>query len=439
MKKQKREQFTSNMGFILSCVGAALGLGNIWMFSYKLGKYGGAAFLIPYFLFVFVLGTTGLIIEFTFGRMYKTGSLSAIRKIFREKNYRGGYLIGAVPTIGTVGVFMFYSIVIGWILKYFCMSVTGKIATIEPESYFNGFAGTQTSMVWFIVAVLITVFVICRGVSKGIERLNKIVMPILLVLFIILTIRSLTLPGAIEGVKHLIIPRWELLAKAETWIMALGQAFFTVSLSGCALVAYGSYAKDSYDIPKSALMTAVFDTIAAILASFMIIPAVFAFGLNPTAGPALLFITVPKVFQSMPYGSVISVVFFLSIIFAAISSGVNMLEGPVEAIVSVYQLSRRKVAIGVGIVSVLCSIPIAIDMNLFDIFVNVTTIVVTPIGALIVAIVFFYTNKRERILEEVNKGTKRKLGNGFIIIGKYVFVVVTLVVIVLGIRYGGIG
>ena len=254
-----------------------------------------------------------------------------------------------------------------------------------------------------------------------------------------MTIRSLTLPGAIEGVKHLIIPRWELLAKAETWIMALGQAFFTVSLSGCALVAYGSYAKDSYDIPKSALMTAVFDTIAAILASFMIIPAVFAFGLNPTAGPALLFITVPKVFQSMPYGSVISVVFFLSIIFAAISSGVNMLEGPVEAIVSVYQLSRRKVAIGVGIVSVLCSIPIAIDMNLFDIFVNVTTIVVTPIGALIVAIVFFYTNKRERILEEVNKGTKRKLGNGFIIIGKYVFVVVTLVVIVLGIRYGGIG
>ncbi|MGL4372867.1 MAG: sodium-dependent transporter, partial [Turicibacter sp.] len=223
----KREVFSSKFGFILSCVGAALGLGNIWMFSYKLGAYGGAAFLIPYFIFVFILGTTGLIGEFAFGRTFKAGSIVGIKKVFESRNLKGGSIFAAIPVIGITGILMFYTIVIGWILKYFTLSVTGEISSIDPAAYFDSFAGTTSSIPWFLLAVILTLLVVVMGVSKGIEKLNKIIMPLLLIIFIFLTIRSVSLPGAMAGVEYLLKPRWEHLLEIETWIMALGQAFFT--------------------------------------------------------------------------------------------------------------------------------------------------------------------------------------------------------------------
>lgn len=436
---ENRDEFSSKFGFIISCIGAALGLGNIWMFSYKLGKYGGAAFLIPYFIFVFILGSTGLITEFAFGRTFKSGSLSGIKKIFKDKKLKGGSILGSIPSLGMMGIFMFYSIVIGWILKYFALSVTGEINTIDTTTYFDSFSGTTSSIPWFLLAVLITLGVVCLGVSKGIEKLNKIIMPILLVLFIFLTIKSISLPGAMEGVSYLLTPNWEYLFKIETWVMALGQAFFTVSLTGCGMVVYGSYINEKFDIPASAMSTALFDTLAALLASFMIIPAVFAFNLDPAAGPSLLFITVPKVFQSMPYGSILSTFFFLSIIFAAISSSVNMLEGPVEALLSFTKLTRKKAAIIISTVAFILALPLAVNGDFFGQFTDLITVVISPIGVLIVAIVFFYTFGAEKALIEINKGAKRPLGNWFIPLGKYVLVITTVLVIILGIVYGGIG
>ena len=436
---KKRDQFTSNTGFIISSVGAALGLGNIWMFPYKLGKYGGAAFLIPYFLFVFLLGVTGLITEFSFGRKFRTGSFQGIKTLFDEKGKKGSNFIRAIPTIGMVGTFMFYSIVIGWILKYFFLSITGGINSIDTPTFFDSFSGTTQVIPWFFLSIILTVSIILFGVSKGIEKLNKIVMPLLLIIFIAIMIKSLSLPGAMEGVKYLVYPRWEYLKNVETWVMALGQAYFTVSLTGCGLVVYGSYSRNSYDIPKSAMVTAIFDTIAAILAAFMIIPAVFALNLDITAGPALLFITVPKVFQSMPFGAALSSLFFLSIIFAAISSSINMLEGPVEALMSLSKMTRKKAAYILGILSFVVAIPLAVNINLFDNFTNLMTIIVAPIGTLIVSVCFFYLLSKKEILEEVNKSSKIKLGNGFIAFGKYVFVITTIVIIILGIKYGGIG
>lgn len=436
---ENRDEFSSKFGFIISCIGAALGLGNIWMFSYKLGKYGGAAFLIPYFIFVFILGSTGLITEFAFGRTFKSGSLSGIKKIFKDKKLKGGSILGSIPSLGMMGIFMFYSIVIGWILKYFALSVTGEINTIDTTTYFDSFSGTTSSIPWFLLAVLITLGVVCLGVSKGIEKLNKIIMPILLVLFIFLTIKSISLPGAMEGVSYLLTPNWEYLFKIETWVMALGQAFFTVSLTGCGMVVYGSYINEKFDIPASAMSTALFDTLAALLASFMIIPAVFAFNLDPAAGPSLLFITVPKVFQSMPYGSILSTFFFLSIIFAAISSSVNMLEGPVEALLSFTKLTRKKAAIIISTVAFILALPLAVNGDFFGQFTDLITVVISPIGVLIVAIVFFYTFGAEKALIEINKGAKQPLGNWFIPLGKYVLVITTVLVIILGIVYGGIG
>ncbi len=435
----ERESFSNKFGFVMSCVGAALGLGNIWMFSYKLGRYGGAAFLIPYFFFVFVLGSTGLITEFTFGRMFKSGSFGAIKQVFKSKKLKGGSLMAMIPPVGLSGVFMFYSIVIGWILKYFFSSVTGQLANINTSTYFDSFAGTSATIPWFLLAIIITLIVVALGINKGIEKLNKVIMPLLLVLFVVLTVKSLSLDGAMAGVEYLLIPRWEYLLNGETWVMALGQAFFTVSLNGCGMVVYGSYINEKFDIPSSALSTALFDTIAALLASFMIIPAVFAFNLDITAGPSLLFITVPTIFKSMSYGRILSILFFLSIIFAAISSSVNMLEGIVEAVISSTNISRKKASVIIGLITFVLAIPLAVNMSAFDNFTNLVTIIISPIAALIVAVIFFYVLDSKNTLIEINKGCKRKLGVGFIIFGKYVFVLVTIAVIILGTIYGGIG
>ena len=429
--KNNRETFSSKFGFVISCIGAALGLGNIWMFSYRLGTYGGAVFLIPYFLFVFLLGTTGLIAEFTFGRTFRSGSMVGIRKVFKSRNLKGSSLIASIPALGLTGIFVFYSIVIGWILKYFSLSITGEIKNISP-TYFDLFSGSISSVPWMFLALIITLSVVYLGVSKGIERLNKIIMPLLLLLFLILTIKSLSLPNSIKGVEYLLKPKWEFLLDIKTWIMALGQAFFTVSLNGCGMVVYGSYTDDKFDIVSSSFATALFDTLAAMLVAFMIMPAVFAFGLNPSSGPSLLFITVPSIFKSMPYGNILSTLFFLSIIFAAISSSVNMLEGPVEAIISATKLNRKTASILITLVA------LSINIDKFNNFTDFITIILSPIGAMIVALSVFFLFKGN-ILAEINKGCKRPLGNWFILFGKFVFVPFTILVIILGVLLGGIG
>ena len=428
--KNNRETFSSKFGFVISCIGAALGLGNIWMFSYRLGTYGGAVFLIPYFLFVFLA-------EFTFGRTFRSGSMVGIRKVFKSRNLKGSSLIASIPALGLTGIFVFYSIVIGWILKYFSLSITGEIKNISP-TYFDLFSGSISSVPWMFLALIITLSVVYLGVSKGIERLNKIIMPLLLLLFLILTIKSLSLPNSIKGVEYLLKPKWEFLLDIKTWIMALGQAFFTVSLNGCGMVVYGSYTDDKFDIVSSSFATALFDTLAAMLVAFMIMPAVFAFGLNPSSGPSLLFITVPSIFKSMPYGNILSTLFFLSIIFAAISSSVNMLEGPVEAIISATKLNRKTASILITLVAFILAVPLSINIDKFNNFTDFITIILSPIGAMIVALSVFFLFKGN-ILAEINKGCKRPLGNWFILFGKFVFVPFTILVIILGVLLGGIG
>ncbi|WP_411169352.1 sodium-dependent transporter [Clostridium sp. MB05] len=435
---KKREHFTSRAGFIISCIGAAVGLGNIWMFPYRLGQNGGAVFLIPYFIFVLLLGSTGLIAEFAFGRASQGGSLTGIKRAFEKKGKKGGILLGVIPAVGLAGVFMFYNVVVGWIIKYFTLSVTGEINAIEINSFFNNFSGSKETILWNAIAIFIALIIVIIGVTKGIEKINKIIMPLLFIIFILLAVRSLTLPGAMEGVKYLLTPKWEYLFKVNTWVMALGQAFFTVSLNGCGMVVYGSYIGKDMDIPTAAISTAILDVISALLASFVIMPAVFAFGLDPMSGPPLLFITLPTIFKSMPAGQILSVLFFLSVIFAAVSSSINMLEGPVEALMSQTRLNRKKATtLIVGILFIL-SIPLNLNMDLFNGFSDLMTIIISPIGALIVLIVFYFMRDKEDILSEINMGASKKVGDKFIMFSKYGFTTITVLVIVLGVIYGGI-
>ncbi len=434
----KRELFSSKFGFVISCIGAALGLGNIWMFSYRLGTYGGAAFLIPYFLFVFLLGTTGLIIEFAFGRSHRTGSFVGIQRVFKTHNLKGARIAGFIPVIGLTGIFIFYSVVIGWILKYFFMSVTGSLFHHNHELLFSQFTESKEAILWTLFAVLITLTIVLSGVAKGIEKLNKIAIPVLMLIFMLMIIRAMTLEGSMAGVMYLINPDWSKLLIVETWVMALGQAFFTVSLTGCALVVYGSYAHDKAELVSASFHTALYDSIAALMAAFMIIPAVFALGLDPAAGPSLLFITLPKVFEMMPYGQILSVLFFLSIIFAAITSSVSMLEGPVEAVISTTKISRRKATLTIASIAVLLTIPITLDSNLFEKFTDFITIILSPIGAMLLAFVavFLYSDK---LLAEINKSREKPVGKWFITYSKIIFVPVTILIIILGILFGGIG
>ena len=435
----KREGFSSRIGFILSCIGSAIGLGNVWMFPYKLGENGGAAFLIPYIIFVFALGSMGLIGEMAFGRMYKQGSLGAIRTVMNEKNKKGGKIFSVIPTIGLLGIFMFYTIVIGWILKYFVISITGQLGSINTEGYFNSFAFSNGSILWHLAAVVITLLIVSIGVSNGIEKINKVVIPLLFVIFIMLMVKSFSLDGSYEGIKYLLQPKWEYLLIPKTWIMALGQAFFTVSITGCGMVIYGSYAGKNFDIPNCALSTAVFDTLSALLAAFMIIPAVFAFGLSPTAGPSLMFITVPTIFQEMPFGGFLCALFFLSIICAAISSSISLLEGPVEAVMTITKWSRKKATIIVAVTGFILAVPLCTNEVFFNNFTDFVTIVLSPFGAVVTAVIFYYMIDSKKILDEVNEGAKHKFGHWFINFGKYVFVPATVAIIVLGIIYGGIG
>lgn len=438
-KTRKRELFSSKFGFILSCVGAAVGLGNIWMFPYKLGENGGAVFLIPYFIFVILLGTVGLMAEFSFGRQFRVGSMTSIRNIFKEKNIKGGSILSIIPTIGLTGIFMFYTVVIGWILKYFFISLTGEISTIDTTSYFSTFTNSNSVVFWHGLAVLITLLIVSFGISKGIERVNKIIIPLLFIIFILLTLKSISLPNSIGGIKYLLTPDWSYLLNPKTWVMSLGQAFFTVSLTGCCMVMCGSYTDEKFDIPNCAISTVLFDSLAALLAAFVIMPAVFALGFNPTAGPALLFVTVPSIFQTMKFGQLLSALFFLSIIFASISSSIAMLEGPVEAIMNVTNWSRKKTTYITAIIAFILAIPLGLSSTFFDNFTNFITIVLSPLGALITAFIFFYILSPEETLNQLNLGAKYKIGVWFIKFGKYIFVPITVIVIILGVLYGGIG
>lgn len=436
--KEKREKFSNRLGFILSCVGAAVGLGNIWMFSWKLGTFGGGAFLIPYFIFMALFAYIGLISEISFGRMIKKGVMG-VSDLMKEKNIPFSNYLPLISVISVSGIFTFYIIVFGWIIKYFFAYVTIDMNAVNYPEYFGAFVGTSSSIGWHILAGLISIGVISLGVVKGIEKLNKFIMPLMFIIFIGLMIKSLTLPGAMEGIKYLLTPKWEALANPQTWIMALGQSFFTVGLSGSALLVYGSYIDEKVDIPNSVFHTCVLDTCAALLAGFVIIPAAFAFGHNPGAGPGLLFITVPAIFSQISGGKILAGIFFLSVIFAAVSSAINQLEVPVEAFMYKFNVSRKKASAIVGTILILVGIPLDFSMNLFGKFADFMSVILIPLGALIILAFFYFAIDNKKIIDEIDKGASKKRGKYIIGFGKYLFVPGTAAVLILGLIFGSIG
>ncbi|MFL3044764.1 MAG: sodium-dependent transporter [Candidatus Neomarinimicrobiota bacterium] len=433
---EKREKFSSGTGFILACTGAAVGMGNIWMFPWRLGQYGGAAFLVPYLIFVIGLGMTGLMCEYGLGRWAGKGAVGAFDKILRLRGLRFGRLLGAYPVLNASCVFIFYAIVTGWVLKYIYASTTGAyLSGVSRGVYFDALAGHPDSIYWQLLAIIITGLIVVFGIIKGIERVNNMIMPVLLVLFLILLVRSLTLPGAMKGINYLLNPDWSFLLKPSTWGMALGQAFFTVSLGGAAMLVYGSYLGQDADIPFSAVSTVILDTLGALLSALVIIPAIFAYGFDLAAGPQLLFITLPEIFSTMPGGQLFSVMFFTGVLFAALSSLINIMEIIVESLIDQFQWTRRTAVGIVAISGFTCGIPLAIDMSLFTKFVDIVTVYFTPLGAAMAAFLFFWINPIEKARLAINSGAQYPVGSWWNPVAKYGYVGVAILVVLLQIFY----
>lgn len=434
-----RDSFNTKFGFILACVGSAVGMGNIWMFPYRVGQFGGAAFLIPYFLFIIIIGFTGVIGEMSFGRSMRTGPLGAFKKALARRGKNYGEIIGLIPVIGSLGIAIGYSVVVGWILRFTFGSITGAVVNTENSgAYFGEIAGNFGSLGWHIAALAITFGIMIFGIAKGIEKVNKFMMPAFFILFIILAFRVFTLEGSMEGYKYLLMPDWSLLADPKTWVYALGQAFFSLSLAGSGTLVYGSYLKDSEDVVNSAKYVAIFDTLAAMIAALVIIPSVFAFNLDPAAGPPLMFMTMPDVFKMMPAGHLFSIIFFVAVLFAGISSLMNLFETPIEALQQRFGFSRTAAVSSVAVISLAVGVMIE-HADRLGIWMDVVSIYIIPLGALLAGIMFFWVCGSKFAREQVQKGRKKKLGPWFEPMSKYVFCGLTIIVYILNILFGGIG
>ncbi|BDR67317.1 sodium-dependent transporter [Clostridium tetani] len=434
-----RDTFDSKLGFILACIGSAVGMGNIWMFPYRVGQFGGAAFLIPYFVFVIVIGFTGVIGEMSFGRAMETGPLGAFKKAMEMRGKKHGDLIGLIPIIGSLGIAIGYSVVVGWILRFTVGAISGTmISASDSGAYFGSIAGRMGSLGWHVAALILTFGIMTMGVSNGIEKVNKFMMPAFFGLFLILAIRVITLPGAMEGYKYLLVPKWEFLGDPKTWVFALGQAFFSLSLAGSGTLVYGSYLKKTENVMNSAKYVAIFDTIAAMLAAFVIIPSVFAFNMDPSAGPPLMFITMPSVFKQMPAGQLFSIIFFIAVLFAGTTSLMNLFEASIEALQERFNFSRKASVSTIGIFGLVTGI-ILEDADKLGVWMDIISIYVIPLGALLAGIMFFWVCGTKFAREQVQLGCDKEIGNWFEPMTKYVFCGLTIIVYVLGIFYGGIG
>ncbi|CDI49273.1 sodium-dependent transporter [Clostridium tetani] len=434
-----RDSFESKIGFILACIGSAVGMGNIWLFPYRVGQFGGAAFLIPYIIFVVVIGFTGVIGEMSFGRAMGTGPVGAFKKALGKRGKKHGDLIGLIPVIGSLGIAIGYSVVVGWILRFTVGAITGSmIKAPDSSAYFASIAGKLGSLSWHLLALALTFIIMTMGVAKGIEKVNKIMMPAFFVLFLILAIRVGTLPGAMEGYKYLLVPKWEFLREPKTWVFALGQAFFSLSLAGSGTVVYGSYLKKTENIVESAKYVTLFDTCAAMLAALVIIPSVFAFGMNPAAGPPLMFIIMPSVFKQMPMGQLSAIIFFLAVLFAGITSLMNLFETPIEALQERFNFSRKASVSIIAMIGAITGI-ILEDSDKLGTWMDVISIYVIPLGALLAGIMFFWICGSKFAREQVQLGNNKEIGSWFEPMTKYAFCGLTIIVYILGIFYGGIG
>ncbi|MBQ7295655.1 MAG: sodium-dependent transporter [Clostridia bacterium] len=442
MENKKRDSFASRWGFIMACIGSAVGMGNIWLFPTRVSMLGGGAFLIPYFLFVVLIGSTGVIGEMAFGRSTRSGPIDAFGYATGTKGKKAvGQTVGVIPAMGSLALAIGYTVVMGWILRYMIGAFTGSILIADSAEEFGAAFGAMASSfgnnIWQMVALVATFIILIFGIGSGIEKANKIMMPLFFFLFLGLAVYIAFQDGAINGIRYILTPDFTVLANPKTWIYALGQAFFSLSVAGNGTLIYGSYLSDKEDIPKSARNVAFFDTLAAVLASFVIIPAMATAGAKlDEGGPGLMFIYLPNLFKGMPGGSIIAIVFFVAVFFAGITSLINLYETPIATIQERFGLGRVPACLIIAIIGL--SVSICIQGIVSD-WMDIVSIYICPLGAGLAGIMFFWVLGKKFVESEVNKGRIKPIGKWFYPLAKYVFCGVCVLVLIAGALLGGIG
>ena len=420
--EHKRGSFSGKIGFILSAAGASVGLGNIWRFPYLAAKYGGGIFLLVYIVLAMTFGYTMIVAETSIGRMTGKSPVGAYKSFGNKPALRfGGWINAVIPIL----IVPYYSVIGGWVIKYLAEYLLGQAHLMAADGYFGAFiSGGFSSELCFLIFAALTLIIIFAGVENGIERVSKVMMPILVLLSLVIGAYSVTRPGALEGVKYFLVPN----PKNFSWmtvVAAMGQMFYSLSIAMGILITFGSYMKKDVSIEDSTRNVEVFDTAIAIMAGLMIIPAVFSFsGGDPSAlkaGPSLMFITIPKVFDSMGMGTVIGVAFFLLVLFAALTSSIALTESAVSTLQDELGWSRNKSTAVMGVSMVLLgslsslgygplSSVTILGMQFLDFFDFLTNSVMMPVAAIASCILVSRVIGVERIEQEVtlNGGAFRR-------------------------------
>ena len=429
MSNGNNKKFGSRWGFILAAVGSAVGMANVWGFPNKLVSNGGGAFLVAYLIFVALFSSIGLAAEYAIGRHARTGTLGAFKMAWKDRGKVSGTIgetTGWLPLLGSLSIAIGYAVIISYVLKGLWSSVTGELMKVDPGAWFGSFSGTEFSVIPFHVIIVVgTLLTLLLG-AKSIEKTNKVMMPVFFIIFLVLAVRVAFLPGASEGYKFIFTPQWGMLKDPMVWVSAMGQAFFSLSVTGSGMIVYGAYLSDEEPVVPLAIRTAIFDTIAALVAALVIVPAFKSDIMTTTdasmAGPGLLFVTLPAILKDIPFGQVFAIILYTAMVFAGVSSLQNMYEAVAESVQRKFpKLQRWHVLVLLGAICLgvgLFMEPIA----KWGPWMDLVSIYIIPIGATLGAISWFWVMKKDHFMSQINKGNKKPMGNLWYNVGRYIYV-----------------
>lgn len=449
---KERENLGSRLGFILLSAGCAIGIGNVWRFPYMVGENGGGIFVLFYVLFLLILGVPIMTMEYSMGRSSRKSILPAYKML--EKQGTKWHLMGYVAVAGNFLLLMFYSVVSGWMLRYFVLMVTGAFDnadTAKVQEIYKSMMGSPVTMIIFMLITMVITVVICSaGLQNGVEKITKIMMIALICIMIVLGINSLILPSAKEGIAFYLMPNMEnvkAVGFGKVLYGALNQSFFTLSLGIGSMEIFGSYIEKDRSLAGEAILVAGLDTFVAIVAGLITIPACFAYGVAPNSGPSLIFLTLPNVFISLPAGRLWGSLFFLFMYFAALSTMVGVFENDVSFMIDIHRMDRKKAAFVAGLIITVGSVPCALGFNIWSAFQPlkagntvmdledfILSNLMLPIGALICCL--FCTTKYgwgfDNYLKEVNNGEGLKISKKISWYFKYVLPVIIAFLVIYG-------
>ncbi|MCI5510393.1 MAG: sodium-dependent transporter [Oliverpabstia sp.] len=437
---KKRSNFSGKLGFVLAAAGSAVGLGNLWRFPYLAARYGGGIFLLVYLILAVTFGFSLMIAEISLGRKTGLSAIGAFKKLNQKYTFIG-YLASLVPII----ILPYYSVIGGWVIKYFTAFISGQASAAADDLYFGTFISKPVEpVIWLAVFILATAVVVYNGVEKGIEKVSKTLMPLLVILTIGIAIYSVTLPGAGAGLIYYLKPDFQHFSM-KTVVAAMGQLFYSMSLAMGIMITYGSYMKKDVNLEKSVSQIEFFDTGIAFFAGMMIVPSVFVFnggdGAAINAGPGLMFVTLPKVFQSMPMGTLIGALFFVLVLFAALTSSISLMETIVSIVCDKTHWSRKMATVIITIYTLAIALPSSLGfgiwshitpmgMSFLDFFDFISNSILMPIVAFLTCFFIGYVIKPTAISEEVKLNAPFRREKLFVVMIKYVAPICIIIILV---------